>query len=438
MSFPTSRDTFTRPTPGAPRSVAPTETNSFDVLMDATEAIEGMLVGPTHYNVKDPTYGAVGDGVTNDTAAIQSAINAAAAAGGGTVFVPPGSYAGVGVALAADVTLELDGVATTAFPAITMADGCCVIQRSSGATYVTSRGQFGFQFNNTLAGANNVAIYRQAQGAPALYLEDTDTNKSTAAAQVDAALRIERRNTGPSAGQARGIDIEDYFSGDSNVGPSLRINANKAGSNPAALVQNTHQAVPNAAFVGHLVIDNQQSGSTGNAGYEVRQYQDNIDGVLLRDGQRSNARVAFITKGSSGGIVGVNSTAGVERARLDGTGVVQAGVPGSTGGAVSLVYQAGGSGYMAIFNNSGNRVGYIGDATTNLQITVEVGNVQIQGGKLFLSQPTLFTQTVCGLWAGTGAPSSANGAAGDYYFRSDAGAGTHIYFREASSWAAVV
>lgn len=41
-------------------------------------------------SVKD--FGAVGDGVANDTAAIQAAIDAVAAAGGGTVLVPKGSY----------------------------------------------------------------------------------------------------------------------------------------------------------------------------------------------------------------------------------------------------------------------------------------------------------------------------------------------------------
>ncbi|MBF7142928.1 MULTISPECIES: putative Ig domain-containing protein [Pseudomonas] len=42
------------------------------------------------FNVKD--FGAVGDGVTDDTAAMQAAIDAASAAGGGTVFVPSGTF----------------------------------------------------------------------------------------------------------------------------------------------------------------------------------------------------------------------------------------------------------------------------------------------------------------------------------------------------------
>ena len=42
------------------------------------------------YNVKQ--FGAVGDGKTNDAAAFQKAIDAATAAGGGTVYVPPGNY----------------------------------------------------------------------------------------------------------------------------------------------------------------------------------------------------------------------------------------------------------------------------------------------------------------------------------------------------------
>lgn len=46
----------------------------------------------SQFNVKDPDYGAVGDGSTDDTTAIQAALDAADAAGGGIVFFPLGDY----------------------------------------------------------------------------------------------------------------------------------------------------------------------------------------------------------------------------------------------------------------------------------------------------------------------------------------------------------
>src|SRR3989442_1128040 len=49
-----------------------------------------LLSSAAVYNVKD--YGALGTGAGDDTTAIQSAINAAKAAGGGIVFVPAGQY----------------------------------------------------------------------------------------------------------------------------------------------------------------------------------------------------------------------------------------------------------------------------------------------------------------------------------------------------------
>jgi hypothetical protein len=44
------------------------------------------------YNPRAPQYGALGNGTTNDTTAIQNALNDAGAAGVGTVVIPPGTY----------------------------------------------------------------------------------------------------------------------------------------------------------------------------------------------------------------------------------------------------------------------------------------------------------------------------------------------------------
>lgn len=60
--------------------------------------IQGQITGfqnnPSYqvYNVKSPTYGALGDGSHDDTVAIQAALNAANAAGGGVVYLPAGQY----------------------------------------------------------------------------------------------------------------------------------------------------------------------------------------------------------------------------------------------------------------------------------------------------------------------------------------------------------
>jgi len=61
---------------------------------------------PGNYNVRD--FGATGDGVTLDTAAINRAIDAAAAAGGGTVHFPAGTYLSYSIHLKSNITLFLD------------------------------------------------------------------------------------------------------------------------------------------------------------------------------------------------------------------------------------------------------------------------------------------------------------------------------------------
>jgi len=61
---------------------------------------------PAVFNVRD--HGAVGDGKSDDTAALNQAVEACAAAGGGQVLVPAGRYLSGTVHLKSNVTLLLD------------------------------------------------------------------------------------------------------------------------------------------------------------------------------------------------------------------------------------------------------------------------------------------------------------------------------------------
>ena len=62
-------------------------------------------------NVK--SFGAKGDGKALDASSVNKAIEAAAAAGGGTVFFPAGNYLCYSVHLKSNVELYLDGGATS-------------------------------------------------------------------------------------------------------------------------------------------------------------------------------------------------------------------------------------------------------------------------------------------------------------------------------------
>ena len=66
----------------------------------------GVVPAAGFFNVR--SYGATGDGKTLDSPAINRAIDAAAAAGGGTVYFPAGVYASYSIHLKSHITLYLD------------------------------------------------------------------------------------------------------------------------------------------------------------------------------------------------------------------------------------------------------------------------------------------------------------------------------------------
>lgn len=130
-------------------------------------------VGVVFINVKSELYGAVGDGVVNDTPAIQAALDAASAVGGGTVFFPKGTYRTT-VALNVPANVSLEG----AGPAIS------VIQHASGTTNVLT-----FAASNTyFSSVKGLRIRTAAAGGASPHISALAGNK----------LRIENCHIGSS------------------------------------------------------------------------------------------------------------------------------------------------------------------------------------------------------------------------------------------------
>lgn len=77
----------------------------FLLLLAAFVLPLGTMAAPVYFNVKD--FGAVGDGKSLDTDAVNRAIDAAAQQGGGTVLLPAGTYRCFSIHLKSNITLYL-------------------------------------------------------------------------------------------------------------------------------------------------------------------------------------------------------------------------------------------------------------------------------------------------------------------------------------------
>ena len=76
------------------------------ILLALAGSLQNVRAQTATLNLSD--FGAVGDGVTDDGPALQQALDALAEAGGGTLFVPPGSYV-----VRTPVTKDFAGLATS-------------------------------------------------------------------------------------------------------------------------------------------------------------------------------------------------------------------------------------------------------------------------------------------------------------------------------------
>lgn len=144
--------------PATPDTFSGTHVNSVSEAVNATDIntlqdglryTEGVVLGPLVYNVKHQAFGAVGDGTTDDAAAINAALSAANTAGGGIVALPAGTYIiGASLTIYSKVKLIGAGIEATIIK----------LKNASNVDMLVSSGFAGLTGGNTTGGIYNFSI----------------------------------------------------------------------------------------------------------------------------------------------------------------------------------------------------------------------------------------------------------------------------------------
>jgi hypothetical protein len=237
-------------------------------LLNAT----ALLVPTGWFDVTDDAYGAVGDGVVNDTTAVQAALTACAAAGGGVVYFPPGTYkltAALSVSTAVQITLRGEAVAVNSAPLATKL------------------------YFSTDLGAGNYAIKPSNASTPAgVLLENLHIVGPTESAAlgaspsamygVDAFLYWKIRNC-----KVGGFKAGVVFRGDHNIVESSKINNN---------YYNLYWASPGVTFSDQRILHTDLDGAYfACVGVSTENY---IDGCVFSSVHTGNAPFCFWKEGA--------------------------------------------------------------------------------------------------------------------------------------------
>jgi polygalacturonase len=106
------------------------------LIVSSNFANAAKIASPINYNVKD--YGAVGDGKNLDSKAINKAIDVAANAGGGTVYLPAGNYLSGSIHLKSNISIFIDQGATIIAADVSAENGYDNEEASVNSTYQDS------------------------------------------------------------------------------------------------------------------------------------------------------------------------------------------------------------------------------------------------------------------------------------------------------------
>lgn len=199
-------------------------------------------------NVKDPAYGAVGNGSTDDTAAINLAIAAAVSAGGGTIYVPKGTYLITAATTTYSVPIRWLGEPGSTFKCVASTDTTFFNPTGSIAATKTIT-------NNSLAN-NNWLYLNNVTGISAgsyIYIGFTDANSNfhsvihkVVSFTANAGKGISAPNS-LSVTSGSGVITVNYTSHGRSIGDPVVISGATAtigGNSPNG--QFTVSAVPNA------------------------------------------------------------------------------------------------------------------------------------------------------------------------------------------------
>lgn len=438
-------------------------------------------------NVKDAAYGAIGDGITDDSAAIQRAINAQqTGSAGAVVYLPPGTY------LCNSQLVPAIGLAApysdSTRPLLIRGAGMDLTSIRAGATFgyggIFAPGGSGshplvaqmimsdLTLDGNYSGLGG-SIAQPPSAAGALVSLPWPGTADTAATYNGRYHHFDRvkfwRPTGYVFQPTQGVKLSNcifdgcgqppetnhYDNLGSGQGDAIVIGctwkdsagnfADFVGANAGETLKivmignSSYNHGPGGVYAcgkGSVIVGNrlQNNSGTGGIGYDAWTIAAMKSGNLVANNHLTN--------------INVNSS-GLDLLLGDR---VFGNISADSSGAIDFYQPINAAGGVAVPNTPHSFAGasITGDGT-NMYLGVNDGGsvvlrpVTLTNTKaVFLSKTgglVLFDDSAAqgsGLHTCTGVPSNSMGANGDYCFRKDGGAGAHIYFKSGGTWAAIV